>query len=283
VTLDPVLIATTVDAPDEDAASDAARRPADRQAALDGLGGGAVRDFLIPASTGPGDRVRGLLDGWMGPCSAGARSWAYLGKSEGVHDLARVGGPPEYPQIFESFDLPPQMDTRRPEVRDRIVRFLARGERCLCPAPDSGDGGAGCSAGRVTGAPEYVCSACSGTCWRRPPYDLRWVTEAELSGRLTDWKAAAVIWCSVERVRAGLRPVLGWVGESREDERHGPLRAVSGPNIPGMLHNDFGGRWMRVTDDDAVLAEGFALLDSDGAITVPRPDGPVRLEAPHAT
>lgn len=210
--------------------------------------------YLIPASTGPDDPMRGLLapgcvvvDGaepavvtWVGSATghaavdaAGGQAWiAYLdpalATSEGeVVDLVSV----------DSLLL----DTRRTEVRDHIRRVLGQGERC----------------------------------WR-----LGWITDAELSGRLTNWQAAAIWACCVARVRAATWPVVGWTGEAQEDEQHGPIRAVSGPDIPGMLRNDFGGRWMRVADDADVLAQGFAILEADGAIILPYPDGPVRVEAP---
>jgi len=241
--------------------------------------------YLIPASTGPADPMREWLDGWQGPveCPLEGRRGTAVVLLQCRPDGCTIGNPAggsTSPVPLTSLLL----DTRRAEVRDRLVRFLAQGERCRGPSPDSGDGGTGCSAGRVTGAPEYACSACSGTAWRRPPHNLIWITTAELAGRLTDWQAAAILWCSVARVRAEKKgPVVGWVGETREDERHGPIRKVFGPDIPGMLHNVFGGRWMRGAGDAHSLAAGFALLDTDGAITVPHPDGPIRLEVPDAT
>ena len=44
---------------------------------------------------------------------------------------------------------------------------------------------------------------------RRPPYDMTWLIQAEATGKITPLVAAAIWWCSVMRVEAGLGPVVG--------------------------------------------------------------------------
>lgn len=139
---------------------------------------------LIPASTGDGDRVPGLLDGWHG--------WLrYLADDCTYRDVA----------IFD--DTIVGLDATRPEVRCHVVDVLGRGVKC-----DQCQHGMVFTVKPVKQAEE--CPDCNGTGYRIPSYDLRWALSwGTLTPDISAEESAGILACSVARIRAGLGPVVG--------------------------------------------------------------------------
>ena len=77
--------------------------------------------LMIPASTGPEDRLPGLLDGWLGPREGCAGPWYPVDPTDPYGAMQC-----EYCGPICSNDAPRiWLDARRPEVRARVVAVLA--------------------------------------------------------------------------------------------------------------------------------------------------------------
>lgn len=172
-------------------------------------------------------QLPGVLDGWCGP-ALHLRSDDHLPPRAVV-----VVGTPPRPQPGSTVDYlttdvarhAPQagrtshdriaLDLSRPEVRDRLARWVAEGLPCSTCL----------GSGKATGAPG-TCPACGGDGWPvQAPTDLRWAVDVP---RALRW--------AVLRLAQGL-PVLGCLGSWRWTqrdgamgwERSGPTRSMARP------------------------------------------------------
>lgn len=194
----------------------------------------------------PGDVLGGaLLRGWIGPHD----SQVHTGLRHEWRAWWATGG-----LCTEATRL----DCTRPEVRDRIVRVLAA-----------------------------------------QGHDLLWLHAAELRGEITPDEAAGILWCSVLRVGAGLEAAVN-VLDSRCNYGGGRqyvirclrdktvMFKVTESGLEGWFVQDpFTHRTLAAggehgeagvaAADAAALSAGYALREP-GALLLPYPDGPVRLE-----
>lgn len=178
----------------------------------------------IPApDEGPvlrGDVLGGvLLRGWTGPriVQEDTNDWPSAPIWDGIPLVDGDGAP----GLFQDADFPVLLDCHHPEVRDRIVRVLAEGERCpTCSG--SGVVGACVGCGRHEDDPEngwrpcgsregHGCVIHDAPCGcdghLRAPVHLGAITDAERRGTMTAEVAAWLLWVSVLRADAGLPPI----------------------------------------------------------------------------
>jgi len=190
---------------------------------------------LIPASTGDGDRVPGLLDGWHG--------WLrYLADDCTYRDVA----------IFD--DTIVGLDATRPEVRCHVVDVLGRGVKCKCVECERCVRSGGlCMRCRDSAPPQPdpLCADCDGTGWIVPSYDLRWALSwGTLTPDISAEESAGILACSVARIRAGLGPVVGIAErDGMAGHRTGAFR-----------------QWHTAA---YVMHRGYATRGGDGTLTLP--------------
>lgn len=108
-------------------------------------------------------------------------------------------------------------------------------------------------------------------------HDVGWIIDAELNGSMSEVEAAALIWCSVTRVIAGLPVVKGWYGPWCEVstggilpthqlyERRFPLSlgSLPRPRVQGPRKQVQAAMARR---DAEALAEGYALKNADALL-----------------
>ena len=272
----------------------------------------------------PGDVLPGLLDGWCGPVSMhGGTGWcdASIIDDSGGGDPRVVGyyhGSGGYSVSEYERAAGLRLDCRRPEVRDHARRVLLAGERCrgstvgLAAGLGCCDGWVQIRSGSGAHADPQPCDACNGSGYLRKPADIGPIIEAELRGDITPTEAAGLVWCSLLRVAAGVKPARAIVSEYMTPKwadrvmfaRHIPrdsLCADGGrlvcivehdgwylqpPHDPysrrNVPHGPETGDAGKSAADTAALAAGYALREP-GALLLPLPDGVIgRMEVSDA-
>jgi len=211
----------------------------------------------------PGDVLGGaVLKGWADPTRDLLRRMVTVHPDDLAPSVRRLRAT----WLDSGADRVDEHDCTRREVRSRLFWVLGEGERC--------------PASLISQHCDEGCE-CDGTAWKRPPHNLLWLLDAEAKGTISPLVAAALWWCSILRVEAGLAPcsVYGrWLG-------HGSTADV--PWTRDRLNSPTGAFARaqadeRPTVDRDLLFRGGALLNADH-ILLPHPDGPVRLNLTETT